>query len=147
MKSRVYITAIRPILTYAAETWQLTQTDEKKLESAELNLLRQVIGARRSKNDDGTWTTPSNEHVKSQVNDTHRLQPLSVYIKKNRLRLLGHVLRRSDDRLTKVALRYAGDPTWKRPPGGTRKTWPECVKQDLERLKIREQYRGTEVVT
>ncbi|KAH7697187.1 endonuclease-reverse transcriptase [Aphelenchoides avenae] len=147
MKLRVYITAIRPILSYAAETWQLTQAEEKRLDTAELSLLRQVIGAHRRKNDDGTWTTPSNEYVRSQVNATYRIQPLSEHVRKNRLRLLGHVLRRSDERLTKIALGYPGDPAWKRPPGGTRKTWPEYVKQDLERMKIREQFRGTEVVT
>ncbi|KAH7707860.1 hypothetical protein AAVH_24896 [Aphelenchoides avenae] len=147
MNIRVYITAIRPILSYAAGTWQLTQTEENRLRCAKLSMLRYVVGASRSQNENGTWATPSNEYVRSHVNETHPLQPLSLHVKKNRLRLLGHNLRLSDVRLTKIALGYAGDPTWMRPPGRTRRTWPEYAKQGMERMKIRERFRGTDVVT
>ncbi|KAL4113957.1 hypothetical protein QTP88_017503 [Uroleucon formosanum] len=43
-KERLYITYLRPIATYACETWASTKGDEEKLSSFERKMLRKIYG-------------------------------------------------------------------------------------------------------
>ncbi|KAH7698683.1 endonuclease-reverse transcriptase [Aphelenchoides avenae] len=144
MKLRVYMTAIPPILLYASETWPLTQSEEERLSRAERNFLRRALGIRQ-------MDMVSNQELWRRVTAAlapKRLMDVATTIRRNRLKLLGHHLRRGEQRLTRIAIEYTGETEWRRPPGGTRTTWSETVKRDLERLRIRElpQFRGTEAV-
>jgi len=43
-KERLYCIYIRPIVTYACETWSSTQKDEEKLQNFERKILRKIYG-------------------------------------------------------------------------------------------------------
>ena len=45
VKGKVYIqTAVRPIMMYGAETWAMKKAQEKKLDVAEMRMLRWMSG-------------------------------------------------------------------------------------------------------
>ena len=44
IKGKVYRTVVRPALMYGAETWTLKKAQEKKLEVAEMRMLRWMCG-------------------------------------------------------------------------------------------------------
>ena len=44
IKGKVYRTVVRPALMYGVETWALKKTQEKKLEGAEMRMLRWMCG-------------------------------------------------------------------------------------------------------
>lgn len=43
-KSRIYKTIIRPVATYACETWTTTTNTRQKLQSFESKILRRIVG-------------------------------------------------------------------------------------------------------
>jgi hypothetical protein len=44
IKLRLYLTLIRPILTYGAETWAATESELQKLVTFERKILRKIYG-------------------------------------------------------------------------------------------------------
>ena len=48
----MYKVLIRPVLTYASETWTLSKTNERRLSLFERKVLRCIFGA---KQENGTW--------------------------------------------------------------------------------------------
>ena len=142
VKLRVYLTAIRPILMYGSETWAAPPTTISKIDVTERKLFRRMLG----------YFYPDVVHTVDlyrEVNDLYqsltrnrhtRLRKPSEQCTMNRLRLLGHILRRPDGRLTKDALFSVPAPNWKRPAGGSRKLWTEVVKEDLISLNIEKQF-------
>ena len=47
IKGKVYRTGVRPALMYRAETWALKKAQERKLEVAEIRMLRWMCGVTR----------------------------------------------------------------------------------------------------
>jgi len=43
-KERLYLSFLRPVLTYASETWSTTKGDEEKMACFEKNVLRRIYG-------------------------------------------------------------------------------------------------------
>lgn len=48
-KEKMYSAYLRPIVTYARETWQKTQGDEEKILIFQRNVLRKIYGPARNK--------------------------------------------------------------------------------------------------
>ena len=55
----------------------------------------------------------------------------SEMMMRNRMRYLGHLMRREDTRIVKQALYLQPRPEWKMRRGKPRKTWIECMKEQL----------------
>ena len=47
IKGKVYKTIVRPVMVYAAETWAVKKAHEKKMEVAEMKMLRWMCGVTR----------------------------------------------------------------------------------------------------
>jgi hypothetical protein len=60
-KLRMYKTLVRPVVTYACETWVLEENIKTKLRVFERKVLRRIYGLTREK--DGTWRIKSNEEL------------------------------------------------------------------------------------
>jgi len=58
-KLRMYQTLVRPVVTYACETWLLKENIKTKLRVFEKKALRRIYGP--TKESDGTWRIKSNE--------------------------------------------------------------------------------------
>ncbi|KAK6754073.1 hypothetical protein RB195_013215 [Necator americanus] len=73
----------------------------------------------------------------------HVAPPLkySKFSAENRPHFLGHIIRRSSDRLVEIASRMLSDLNCRRPPRRRRKFWTEVVKEDLLELGIERRFK------
>jgi hypothetical protein len=69
---------IRPVLTYASETWTLSKINERRLGLFERRVLRCIFGA---KQENGTWQKRYNCELYEMFKDSD----IVVYIKAKRL--------------------------------------------------------------
>lgn len=142
VKLRVYITAVRPIMMYGSETWAASRTAITKLDVTERKLLRRLLGhfwPDRIHNKD-LYREVDELYNKVTRGRHSRLLVPSEECVQNRLRLLGHILRRPDGRLVKDALLARPPQEWRRPPGRSRKFWTEAVREDLVELGLQRDF-------
>ena len=118
-KSRLFRNFIEQIL-YNSETWSLTATLEKSIDSFHRRLLRICLNYRYPK-------TISSEKLYTLANETL----LSTKIRRRRLALLGHILRLDPETPAQKATRYYVVPH-PRPVGRPPLTWIALVTKDLE---------------
>ena len=117
----MYNTCVRSALLYASETWPLTQNLENCIRSCDRRMIRMITRTRL------TDRTSSDELL-------HRcgLEDVLKVISVRRLRWYGHVARRSDvEELGRV---FSMEVAGRRPRGRPRKTWMDCVNQDLIKI-------------
>ena len=91
----MYITLVRPVVTYACETWVLKENTKTKLRVFERKVLRRIYGPTKEK--DGTWRIKSNEELNKLTGNKNILN----YVKAQRLAWFGHVHRMSDNSMVK----------------------------------------------
>ena len=118
-KIRIYKTYIEPILLYNSETWVLTTTLEKSLDSFHRKLLRIAL----------------NYHYPKTINNTKlytltQESQISRRIKRRRLSLFGHILRLHPETPAQRALQYYLTPH-PRPVGRPPLTWIALITKDL----------------
>ena len=124
VKLRILNACILPVLTYGSETWNITDTMEKKLDACENNWLRRILRISYKEH-------KTNEEIRQRTR-----QPLvSTVIRKKRLKWLGHTLRMEDKRLPKRIYNYK--PEGKRRPGRQRTRWKDRVEKDLDRIGLK----------
>lgn len=85
MKGKLYKSVVRPAMLYSAETWPITKAQEKKLEVAEMRMLRWMSGVTRK-------DRIRNEYIRGTV----KVGPIGKKIQESRLRWYGHVQRRGE---------------------------------------------------
>ena len=64
-KLRMYQTLVRPVVTYACETWVLKENIKSKLRVCERKVLRRIYGP--TKESDGTWRIKSNDKLNKLI--------------------------------------------------------------------------------
>src|SRR5678816_4259518 len=120
VKKIIFDSTLVPTLTYAAETWSITTKEEKRIEAAEMKVLRTIVGKTRR-------DRVRNEWVRERVG----VVPVLNRIDSARLRWWGHIVRMPGER---VASRWW---SWKveevRPRGRPRVRWRDCVERALRK--------------
>jgi len=91
----MYKTLVRPVVTYACETWVLKENTKIKLKVFERKVLRRIY--RPTKRKDGTWRIKTNEELNRLTDNKNIIN----YIKAQRLAWFGHVHRRPDTSMEK----------------------------------------------
>ena len=86
VKGKVYKTVVKPAMVYGAETWAVKKAQEKKLDVAEMRMLRWMSGVTKL---DIIW----NERIRG----TTKVGEISKKVQESRLKWYGHVLRREDE--------------------------------------------------
>ena len=117
-RARVYDACIRSVMLYGAETWPTTKKLEEMLLRSDRRMIRIMCGV--------TLQTriPSDDLLHNCS-----LVDIRKVLRRNRLRMFGHVARRaSDEPLGKIRLLEAPG---RRPPGRPRKTWAKNIEEDL----------------
>jgi len=94
---KLYRTVIRPIVTYASETWALKETIIQKLLVFERKILRRICGPTKESQ---IWRVKTNEELDKLIKHKNTIN----YIKAQRLRRFGHVQRMPDTRTVKKIL-------------------------------------------
>jgi hypothetical protein len=131
---RLYMTLIRPVVTYGAETWTMTKKEEQALLIFERKIFRRIYGA---KYDDGEWKSRTNR----ELEELSKGENIVKWIKGQRISFLSHLERMEEDRMPKKIFTQELEGTRRR--GRPRKGWRE-VERGLQVLGVR---RWREVAT
>jgi len=126
-KTLLYITLIRPVLTYGAETWVLYKQDEHRLSIFERKILQRIYGPVIS---GGRWRIRTKQELYQLCGENEIVK----FCKLSRLRWAGHVIRQDDDLSRRVLL---SEPGGKCPRGRPRLRWEDGVKEDAAKLGCR----------
>ena len=100
IKLQLYNKLIHPAITYTTETWVLKENMTNKLMIFERKIMRKIFGPTRT--GDGYWRIKTNQ----EINDILKGQNIIWFIKKQRLNLLGHVERMSEDNIVQKIKRW-----------------------------------------
>ena len=95
----------------------------------ERKIMRKVFGPTRT--EEGYWRIKTNQ----EINDILKGENIIGFIKKQRLNLLGHVERMSEDNNVKKIYRWK--PLAQRPIGRPKIRWEDDVSEDMKRLNVR----------
>jgi hypothetical protein len=124
-KTLLYKVLVKPVVTYGSETWKSKKADEKSLGIFERKILRCIFGAVQ---ENGQWRRRYN----FELYELYYEPDLTKYIRINRLHWAGHVMRMSDDRITKRV--FIARPEEKRGMGRPKMRWKDSVDHDAEAL-------------
>jgi hypothetical protein len=97
-KILIYKTLVRPVLTYAAETWTTTKNDERRLSIFDRKILCRIYGPIFKR---GQWRKRYSTELEELCNEPNTVK----VIKSNRLRWVGLLVRMDDMNYLK---RYCG---------------------------------------
>ena len=125
-KERLYCTYMRPVITYACETWSSTQGDEEKLQNFERKILRKIYGPVYN-NELERFERRKNENLQQLYNKPS----IRHFLIRKRLEWAGHVWRAEDTLIKKVT---ESKITGKRPRGRPRQRWYDRVEKDLKKI-------------
>ena len=105
-KLKLYCSVIRPIVTYACETWKLKETITNRLMVFERNVLRKTCGPT---NENGIWRIKTNQELDKIIKHKN----ITNFIRAQRLGWLGHIERMQGTRMVKAI--YSWKPISRRP--------------------------------
>ena len=121
-RAGVYDSCIRSALLYASETWPLTQNLETTIRSCDRRMIRMMTG-----------TSLADRVSSDELLRRCELSDVIKVISVRRLRWYGHVARRSStEELKRV---FCMQVEGRRPRGRPKKTWINCVEQDLTKIQ------------
>ena len=127
-KLRIYWTIIRPVVTYASETWVLKESVKQRLLIFERSILRRIFGPTKMSN--GNWRIKNNSELNKLINNRNIIN----HIKSLRLGWFGHINRMQDQRLAKNI--YKWRPIANRRLGRPKNRWEDDVLNDLKLMKV-----------
>lgn len=127
-KIRVYKTAIRPTVLYAAETMSATKKDEEKLKVFERKIVRKIYGLKKI--NDEQYRRLTNQEITNILDGEDIVREL----KSKRLRWFGHVNRKEDEAIIKKITKWK--PQEDRSRGRPKARWEDQVLNDLKELGI-----------
>ena len=118
-KLKLYISNVRSVLLYAAETWRTNRRIESRLRGFEGRCLRRLLHVR--------W---EDRVTNKEVARRTGIQPIVSEVKHRRWKWLGHILRMNKARHPLVALTWT--PQGKRKRGRPHGTWRRSVDAERE---------------
>jgi hypothetical protein len=124
-KIHLYKLMVVPVILYGTESWVLTQTEEKKLEAAQMKMLRSILRIR--------WFHHASN---TEVSNRAGVVMMKDHLRRGRLQWFGKVMRMTDDRLPKIVLCGCLGGVDKRPMGRPPVRWCDKIKSDLEALGV-----------
>jgi hypothetical protein len=125
-KKLLYTSYLRPVITYACETWSSTKGDDNRLTIFEWEVLRNIFGP--------IYNIKLGIFGRKKNDDLYRLylKPnISSYIKIKRMEWFGHVWRADKDIINKVLTETIHK---KRLIGRLRTRWKDAVEKDIKML-------------
>ena len=127
LKGRVHKAVVRPAMTYGLEAAPLKKIEGRKLDVAEMKMLRWMSGVTR-------MDRVRNEHIRGTVKVTET----SKKVQEARLRWYGHLMRREEQHVAREVMDMVVDGTRRR--GRPKTRWKDCVGDDMRERGIREEW-------
>jgi len=118
-KLRLFESNVKSVLLYACETWKVTASITKKLQTYINRCLRRILNIR--------WPRTISNSLLWQL--TKQI-PVEDEIRKRKWRWIGHTLRRDKDNIARQALDY--NPQGNRRLGRPRKTWKRTILKEID---------------
>ena len=120
---RVKRKVVRPAMMYGAETWAVKKAQKKKLDVAEMRLLRWMSGV-----------TKLDRIRNESIRGTTMVGGISKKVKESRLTWYGHVLRRAYEYVSKrvMAMEVPGN----RRRGRPKRRWLDSIRHDLSEREL-----------
>ena len=126
VKGKVYKTVVRPAMMYGAETWAVKKAHEKKLDVAEMRILRWMSGV-----------TKMDRIRNERIRGTTKVGEISKKVQESRLKWYGHVSRREDEYVGKRVLGM--EVPGKRRRGRPKRRWMDNIRNDLSERGLSEE--------
>lgn len=123
VKGKVYKACVQRVLVYGSETWPMKIEDMHRLERAERMMVRWMCGV-----------TLGDRIASDELNERLGVERVMDVVRRGRLRWFGHLERKDSNDWTSSCRNINIDG--KRDRGRGRKTWDECVRQDLKSLGL-----------
>jgi hypothetical protein len=118
LKGRIYATCVRSAMLYASETWPMTAPQEQRFERTEMRMVRWMSGV-----------SLIERKTSVELRDMMGIEAVSSVVRRNRLRWLGHVLRKDEDDWVRKTMDL--DVQGTRRIGRPRTSWDDVVKRDM----------------
>ena len=118
LKGKFHKTVIRPAMLYGTETASMKKTKEKRMDVAEMRMLRWTSGVTRE-------DRIRNEYIRGST----KVVEISKKVQEGRKRWYGHLLRREDDHVGRSTMEMGVQGRRRR--GRPRKRWRDCVRDDM----------------
>ena len=126
VKGKVYKTVVRPAMMYGAETWAVKKAHEKKLDVAEMRMLRWMSGV-----------TKMDRIRNERIRGTTKVEEISKKVQESRLKWYGHVSRREDEYVGKRVMGM--EVPGKRRRGRPKRRWLDSIRNDLSERGLSEE--------
>ena len=120
LKGRMYMTLVRGILLYGANTWTTYASDLQDLETFDMACIRRIARVSRMQR-------IRSEEIRAQMGIDCSI---GECVKRERIRYFGHLMRMDDSAHLKRVMSLSVLSTT--PLGGSLKTWAKCLKDDIE---------------
>ena len=117
LKRKTFNQCILPVLTYACETWTMSQKMIKKFQTTQRKMERIMLGITLKDKKRNTW-----------IREQTQLEDIVTFIKRSKWRWAGHLARREDGRWTRTCTLWRPD-TGGRKRGRPRTRWEDEVKK------------------
>ena len=121
-KLNLYRTVIRPIVTYASETWVFKGNIIQKLLVFEREILRGIFGPMK---ENQTWRIKNSEELDKLIKHQNTVNCITA----QRLSWFGHIQRIPEARAAKEIFKW--NPLTTRPRGRHKCRWEDNIIQDL----------------
>ena len=126
LKGKVHRTVVRPALTYGLEAAPMKKKEERKMDVAEMKMLRWSMGVTRR-------DRIRNEYIRGTV----KVVEVSKKIQESRMRWYGHSKRRGGEaHVGREAMEMEVEGT--RGRGRPKTRWKDCIRNDLREKNIDE---------
>ena len=125
---KFYWGIVRPIVTYACETWVLKETIKNKLMVFERKELR-IFGPTKER--DGTWRIKTNDELDELIRHKNTIN----HTKAQRLSWFGHLHRMPEERMFKRVCKWK--PMLTRPLGRPKNRREDDIINNMKKLIIK----------
>ena len=117
LRGRLFSSNVRSSMLHGTETWPMTSAALHRLCRNDRAMIRWICGVK-----------PSDDPSMDELHAKLGICDLAILVRERRLRWFGHVMR-SNGEINRVRSRQVPG---RKGPGRPKKTWEECVKQDLK---------------
>ena len=127
MKGKVYRRCVRSTILCGREKWCLKENEKAILRRTERAMVRAICGQK----------VVDRKTTEEQIDMLGLKETIDQLATANGVRWYGHVLRRNDDSVLRVALNL--EVSGKRKRGRPRKTWKKRVEEETEKIGLKKE--------